>query len=82
MPPAPRAMEAPCRMPDETYVPPDDTAPSAAGILHCLRMLAEEAAALRLNATLAALRAAIAACAAEAPPAAPISGPPAGVALH
>jgi hypothetical protein len=37
----------------------------ATGILHCLRMLAEEAASLRLTRTLAALRQALDVCAAE-----------------
>jgi hypothetical protein len=37
----------------------------ATGILHCLRMLAEEAASLRLMRTLAALRQALDVCAAE-----------------
>ncbi len=38
---------------------------TATGILHCLRMLAEEAAMLRLSRTLDALRDAIEACASE-----------------
>lgn len=38
---------------------------NATGIMHCLRMLADEAASLRLSRTLAALRDAIDACAAE-----------------
>jgi len=38
---------------------------NASGIMQCLRMLAEEAASLRLSRTLAALREAIDVCAAE-----------------
>ena len=38
---------------------------NATGIMHCLKMLADEAASLRLSGTLAALRDAIDACAAE-----------------
>ncbi len=38
---------------------------TATGILHCLRMLAEEAAMLRLSRTLDALREAIDTCASE-----------------
>ena len=44
----------------------DETRPAAEGILRCLQMLAEEAAALRLPATLEALHHAMAACAVEA----------------
>ena len=42
-----------------------DSDASASGILHCLRMLAEEAADLRLAGTLRALREAIAICQTE-----------------
>ena len=46
--------------------PAEDCRPAAEGILHCLEMLAEEAAILRLRGTLQALHHAIAACAVEA----------------
>jgi hypothetical protein len=52
----------------------DPTRPTAAGILHCLRMLAEEAAALNLAGTLDALRVAMVVCAAEIDRAAPRTG--------
>jgi len=58
-------------MDDDTGFPdvPDasdtDSDPTARGIMQCLRMLAEEAAALGMPRTLDALQAAIAACAAE-----------------
>lgn len=58
-------------MDDELPFPfdtPDGEAPSARGILQCLQMLAQEASALRLGATLEALNAAIATCAAESGP--------------
>ena len=42
-----------------------DFTPSASGILHCLRMLAAEAALLRLDRTLDALFVAIETCAEE-----------------
>jgi hypothetical protein len=44
----------------------DQCGPAASGILHCLKMLAEEATALHLPRTLDALQRAMAACAAEA----------------
>ena len=62
--------------------------PSARGILDCLRMLADEATALRLAGTADALRAAIAVCvaeseAAESEASAPvIAAPPPGTVLH
>lgn len=46
-------------------VPGKDEAPTAAGILACLRMLVAEAASLRMTETVTALSGAIAACAAE-----------------
>ena len=58
-------------MDDELSFPfdtPDGATPSARGILQCLHMLAQEASTLRLGATLEALNAAIAACAAESGP--------------
>lgn len=45
--------------------PNDDDDAAARGIVQCLRMLAEEAASLRLARTRAALQAAIDVCAAE-----------------
>jgi hypothetical protein len=42
-----------------------DSDPTAQGIVQCLRMLAEEAASLRMDRTLAALKAAIKVCANE-----------------
>jgi hypothetical protein len=42
-----------------------DADPTARGIVQCLRMLAEEAAVLRMERTLEALRMAIKVCAAE-----------------
>ncbi len=44
----------------------DDTDPTAQGIVRCLRMLADEAAALHLGRTLAALQTAMLVCADEA----------------
>ncbi|GAN77752.1 hypothetical protein [Acidisphaera rubrifaciens] len=46
-------------------VPGKGEAPTAAGILECLRMLVAEAASLRMTQTVTALSDAIAACAAE-----------------
>ena len=46
--------------------PADECGPAADGILRCLQMLADEAAALRLPHTLEALQNAMAACAVEA----------------
>ena len=60
----------------------DPTRPSAAGILHCLRMLADEAATLKLAGTLEALRAAIAVCAAESDGQTPTAEGLAGALLH
>ena len=40
--------------------------PSAGGIRHCLRMLADEAAQLQLSATVSAIEAALRTCLAEA----------------
>ena len=70
-----------------------DGDPTAQGIVQCLRMLADEAAALGLGRTLAALRTAITVCASEgetadgedaagdaADPA--LALPPAGTRLH
>jgi hypothetical protein len=48
---------------DDTFT--SECEANAAGIMQCLRMLAEEAASLRLARTLAALRQAIDVCAAE-----------------
>ena len=50
---------------DEDDLCPAACEADATGILHCLRMLAEEAASLRLTRTLAALRQALDVCAAE-----------------
>ena len=50
---------------DDSSDPPEDYSASARGIINCLRMLAEEAAGLRLNDTAAALHRVIAVCAAE-----------------
>ncbi len=44
----------------------DESSPAAEGILRCLQMLAEEAAALQLPRTLAALDRAMATCTTEA----------------
>ena len=46
----------------------DDCSPTGSGILKCLTMLAEEAAALQLPRTLAALRRAMEACISEEAP--------------
>jgi len=64
-----------------------DTEASASGILQCLRMLAEEAADLRLQGTLRALHEAIAICQTERLPAAGGTAAvdvilPAGTRLH
>lgn len=56
--------------------------PSAEGILECLRMLAQEASALRLADTVEALRTAIAVCAAESEPAVISIRTPPGAMLH
>ena len=73
-------------MSDQPTFPSDlDDAPypSARGILDCLRMLTDEATALRLADTVDALRAAIAVCAAETEAGAPvIAPPPPGTVLH
>ena len=50
---------------DDTFT--SECEANAAGIMHCLEMLAEEAASLRLGRTLAALREAINVYAAEHP---------------
>jgi len=55
-------------MSDKPLFPPDAAdgeVPSARGLLDCLRMLTDEAVAMRLTDTADALRAAIAVCAAE-----------------
>jgi hypothetical protein len=60
----------------------NETDPTASGIVQCLRMLADEAASLRMGRTLAALCAAIDACAAESDQA-DITGPLLGsILLH
>lgn len=46
-------------------IPESDGDPTARGIVQCLRMLADEAVALGLGRTLAALRTAITVCAGE-----------------
>jgi hypothetical protein len=68
-----------CQRPTD---PAEDDEPSARGIEQCLRMLADEAATLRLGRTLAALRAAIAICAAESDPGSVSMGSPPGALLH
>lgn len=65
---------------DAQTVPSDDL--TASGIVQCLRMLAEEAAALRLGRTLAALQTAIDVCAAETDAGAITAAAPPGVLLH
>jgi hypothetical protein len=59
-----------------------DEQPTPLGIVQCLTMLAEEAASLRLDRTLAALRAAMDVCAAESDGADPDIRLPAGARLH
>ena len=49
--------------PDQTST--DEAEATASGIMHCLRMLAEEAASLRLLQTVEALRQAVEICARE-----------------
>ena len=56
----------------------DDHSPSAVGLLRCLRMLAEEADALQLTQTLAALQLAMETCQNEAI----IAALPLSLALH
>jgi hypothetical protein len=51
--------------PDFPDAPDTDADPTARGIVQCLRMLADEAAALGMARTLDALQAAIRVCAAE-----------------
>jgi hypothetical protein len=50
---------------DDSSDPSEEYSASACGIIHCLRMLMEEAATLRLSDTTAALQHAIAVCAEE-----------------
>jgi hypothetical protein len=65
---------------DAQTMPSDDL--TASGIVQCLRMLAEEAAALRLARTLAALQTAIDVCAAETDHGGVTIAPPPGTLLH
>jgi hypothetical protein len=51
--------------PDHSALLDNDGDPTAAGIVQCLRMLAQEASSLRLARTLAALRSAMTICAQE-----------------
>ena len=50
---------------DDTTFFSSDCDPTATGIIHCLRMLLDEAASLKLAGTLSALREAIEVCEAE-----------------
>jgi hypothetical protein len=70
-------------MDDETVAADASEAdPTARGIVQCLHMLAEEAACLRLDRTLAALRTAMEVCAAEGDADALCMGVPPGILLH
>jgi len=72
-------------MSDQPLFPPDagdGEFPSARGLLDCLRMLTDEALALRLTGTAKALRAAIAVCAAESEPDLLSIGAPTDAVLH